>query len=105
MSTEYRSLIVVGYTYDQMVEIIKRKVGEYDDFMDEYEALGFESFASYRDCDEEDKIYGSIVVNSPGYGYREIDLIEVNNKVHVMENRLKCDFVTTPRVYLLVDCW
>ncbi|MNC06474.1 hypothetical protein D3C75_539870 [compost metagenome] len=111
MSIEYRGVLVLGYEYDEMQEILNtgNYQGAFDDehwdHMDDQEKreyLSLDSFSPYYDGGSDDSIHGWRVVRSPDYYYAEVfqsTLDGIPDKVKTMT----ATYGVVPKLYIMSE--
>ena len=109
MGVEYRGLICVGYDYDQVEALYEECLDDsgdlkYENLYEFCEGEGLESFSPYYDADREDCIYGSSIVASNDYSYKELDMELDSSIAHELRDLYE-RFTMTPKAYLMAQGW
>lgn len=99
MGVEYRGAIVIGYDYDEALQIAQT-LG-----LDDVEDLQFEMFAPSYDGPPEYSIFGQYLAKSGDYDYIEFDTEDVDNTAKVLADEYEANFGIRPRVYLMAQGW
>src|ERR1051326_2932595 len=102
MGIDYRGQLCVGYTYEQVLNLLKSSDCEGDlyDFL-EQEAL--ESFGPYFDASEEDCIYGYSVTQSSDYDCKEVDLDKIGGVAKHLKDGMLIDYGIEPKAYIMAQ--
>lgn len=105
MGVEYRGVLCVGYTYDQVKDLYEKCEDENGDYKYEniYEFCEGESLTSYSpyyDADAEDYIYGDQVESSNDYCYALVG-DNVDQRIKEVSDRLEKEFFIKPQPYIM----
>lgn len=97
MGVEYKGAIVVGYTYDEALQIAEglglEAVGD----------LAFDMYSPSYDGDEDESIFGQRIEKTWAYMYNEIDLEDLDNTAKVLSDEWEGNFGVRPKVYLMAQ--
>lgn len=109
MGVEYRGVLCVGYTYEQAQALYEECLDDggnfkYDDIYDFCEGVGLTSYSPYFDADVEDCIYGDEVEASNDYNYAVVGE-NVDQRIKEVRERLKKEFLITPKAYIMAHGW
>lgn len=104
MGINTNAVIVVGYTYEEAMELYNKwrdvQNNGYDKFHDWYEDMVIDVVPSYYDAPIEDCLYGTII-KSVESGYSQMASIEgYKNEVENTVKDLFTKFGKTPKLYL-----
>lgn len=102
MGIEYRGQLCVGYTYEEVQELIDKSdfAGSVYDFVEEE---GLSSFGPYFDASEEDCIFGHSAVQSYDYSSVEVDLDKIGEIAQALKDNLLVEYGVEPKAYIMAE--
>ena len=105
MGVEYRGVLCVGYTYDQVKDLYEKCEDEngdykYENIYEFCEGEGLTSYSPYFDADAEDCIYGDQVESSNDYCYALVG-DNVDQRIKEVSDRLEKEFFIKPQPYIM----
>lgn len=103
MSVEYRGVICIGYTLEEIEYLPNYRSNDEHDVYEFCEDRGLDSFSPYYDADAEDCIYGRKVVASPDYGIKEVG--NLDELIAEAKDNLEKEFGVVPKAYLMAHGW
>lgn len=102
MGIDYRGQLCVGYTYEEVQELMD-KAGFEGDYYDFIEQEGLSSFGPYFDADKEDCIYGHTAVQSYDYSFVEVDVDKVGGVARHLKDGLLIEYGIEPKAYIMAQ--
>lgn len=102
MGVDYRGQLCVGYTYEEVQELIEKVdfPGSVYDFVEEE---GLDSFGPYFDADEDDCIFGHSVTQSSDYSHREVDTDKIATLSQSLKDNLLSEYGVEPKAYIMAQ--
>ena len=105
MGVEYRGVLCVGYTYNQVKDLYEKCEDEngdykYENIYEFCEGEGLTSYSPYYDADKEYCIYGEEVVSSDVYCY-EVVGIGLDLMILKITNKFEKEFFVKPETYIM----
>lgn len=111
MGIEYRGVLCVGYTYEEVSDLYEKCEDangdyKYENIYEFCEGEGLESFSPYYDADKEDCIYGKGAVVGSCYSYKEIsDPLELGSNIAYQIRDMQEEFTIEPKAYIMAHGW
>lgn len=103
MGVEYRGVICVGYTLEEIESFPNYATDEEHGVYEFCENLGLEQFAPFYDDDVENCIYGREVVASPDYFHTVVG--NLDELIAEAKDNLSKEFGVVPKAYLMAQGW
>lgn len=102
MGVDYRGQLCVGYTYEEVQELIDKAdfAGSVYDFVEEE---GLDSFGPYFDADEDDCIFGHSVTQSSDYSHRQVDTDKIATLAQSLKDNLLSEYGIEPKAYIMAQ--
>lgn len=104
MGVEYRGVICVGYTHEEIESLPNYASDEEYSVYEFCEDKGLDSFGPYYDADSEDCIYGRKVVRAESYSSAEVPS-NLDELIAEAKDNLAKEFGVVPKAYLMAEGW
>ena len=109
MGVEYRGVLCVGYTYEQVKELYENCEDEngdyrYDDIYQFCDEEGLTSFSPYYYADKSACIYGDEIESSDDYCYAVVGG-GLDERIRAVSDRLRREFSMEPKAYIMAHGW
>lgn len=109
MGVEYRGVLCVGYTYEEVSDLYEKcedATGDYkyENIYEFCEGEGLTSYSPYYDADKASCIYGEEVESSDDYRYSECEK-NIDGRVQEVCDRLEKEFFVKPKTYIMAHGW
>ena len=109
MGVEYRGVICVGYTYEeveQLYEVCLDDNGDYkyENLYEFCEGEGLTSYSPHYDADADYCIYGDEVTSSPDYHYSVVG-IGLDESIKQVSDTLEATWKVKPKTYIMAHGW
>lgn len=104
MGVEYRGVICVGYTLEEIESFPNYASDEEQSVYEFCEDKGLDSFGPYYDADSEDCIYGRKVVRAESYSSAEVPS-NLDELIAEAKDNLSKEFGVVPKAYLMAQGW
>jgi hypothetical protein len=102
LGVEYRGVMIVGYTHDQMEDIVEA-IDPDASLMDFVEEADLDYSGPYYDACRTDCIFGKIVAKSGTYSTREVDARALDLGIQNAVADLTSEWGVEPKLYIMAE--
>jgi hypothetical protein len=103
MGIEYRGVICVGYTLEEIEDLPNYCSDDEHGVYEFCEDKGLDSFSPYYDADAEHCIYGRKILKTESYSYTEVE--NLDELIAEAKDNLEKEFGVVPKAYLMAHGW